>query len=114
MPNERKDVAIGNPVDSWMISAWMNALAQHHLYPACKPEQLIAGTEELAVRFEQFDIGLETVRNLHGSDVIPELGVGALRSVIVENEEVADPLIFKIRLVIVRILKHLRTTGVRK
>ena len=80
----------------------LEALAQQHLHPAFLGEQFRrAVLEETARRAKQFDPLVESVRNLHRPDMIPERLAAAPGDLIVSNDEVAYVFIFGARLEVV-------------
>ena len=69
-----------------------------HLQPGHVREQLIAFAEDPAMAAEQVDLLAQRVGDVHVPAVAPELRIVALRGVVVQDDEVADALVFELRL----------------
>ena len=73
-----------------------DALAEVDRDPARIEEHAFAIFDDAAAAAEQFDLFGERLGDRHRPDIIPERRVGPLGRVIVEDQEVADPVIFQI------------------
>ena len=84
-----------------MVSARDDALADHHLQPAQFGEQLAVLAVDPAVAAEQIHLALQGVGDAHRPAVVPERRVVALRGLVVQDDEVADTLVFELGLRVV-------------
>ena len=73
-----------------------DALPEINRDPARLEEYAFAIFHDPAAAPEQLHLFRERVRDLHRPHVVPEWRVGALRRVIVQDQEVADPIIFQV------------------
>ena len=84
----------GNRIGALVPPFRHNPLAYQHRYPALLEEQPLGVALDPARAAEKLDLGGKAVRDRHGAHVIPEGGIGTGGGVIVEDEEIAHPVIF--------------------
>jgi hypothetical protein len=81
-------------IDALVVAFGQHALADVHRHPARIEEQPFAVFDHTSPAPEQLHFLLERIRDAHGPDIVPEGRVGPLGRVIMEDQEIADPVIF--------------------
>src|SRR5690606_10308885 len=79
-------------VDQRIVAARADVLTDHDREPARIVEELVVLAEDAAAVSEQIHLVLEEVGDAHVAAVVPERRVVALGRLVVEHDEIADPL----------------------
>ena len=72
---------------------WNVSLPDVHRQPRRRAEQVGIALNQAAVATEMLDLGLERIGNVHCRAIAPEFGVIARRELVVQDQEIADPLV---------------------
>src|SRR5579871_3472829 len=73
------------------IGLWYYPLVVHHTHPGSRAEPLTRRNHKQAMFPEHLTHLAESVWNRHVLAIAPELGVFAFRHMIVQNDEIANP-----------------------
>ena len=84
-----------------------DALTDHHLHPATQVEQFVQAREYAARLTEKLDPMMQRFRDLHGAELVPEGFADAAIRMVMEDDEVAEPLHFERRARIVALAREL-------
>src|SRR4051794_15143271 len=85
------DLALVEAIDDRLIFVGDDALAEHHRHPARDVEKLRL-CEDASLVAKLLDAPGEAVGYAHAGALFPERGIVAVHRLVVEDDEVADPL----------------------
>mmetsp|Transcript_41415 Transcript_41415/g.97023 ORF Transcript_41415/g.97023 Transcript_41415/m.97023 type:complete len:210 (-) Transcript_41415:207-836(-) len=89
------DLIFGQQINQRMVRPRPDALTMHDLQPANLGEQLVTLAVNTPVTFEEPHTVRQRLRDLHGAAIVPKWRVGALCSLVMQDDEVAYPFEFQ-------------------
>ena len=86
----------GRQVGAHVMALREHLLAEVNRDPARIQEYALAIFRNASSTSEQLDFRVQGIRNLHRSNMIPKRRIGTVRRMVVENQKVANAVVFKV------------------